>query len=341
MTLTLSNLKLFTLIGKGSYSNISVYVAKHTSTSQGYSVKRVNLEDSEFPIDHIQNEIWMMKYLRHQHILPLLSVHLSNHHVHLLSPLFNYGSCKDLIQSHFTSGLPELVIALVLKAVLSALQYLHSQHIIHRSIKASHVLVNSDGMVVLSGLRHCQPMVEKGSRLKNIHHFPDYYVQNLNWASRELLEQNLSGYNTMADIYSVGILCCELANGVVPFSDSPMTQMLLNRIEGQMPVLIDANTYVEFNDGASVPKIYQRQFTEHFHELSTKCLSYNPQDRPVVSTLLTHAFFKQTKTSPPPQLHLLLKPVVPLNLEAIKETDAGLEKDLAQLTINTGQWDYL
>ena len=40
--------------GKGSFGSINVYVAKHTSTEEGYAVKRVNLEDSEFPIDHIQ-----------------------------------------------------------------------------------------------------------------------------------------------------------------------------------------------------------------------------------------------------------------------------------------------
>ena len=56
-------------------------------------------------------------------------------------------------------------------------------------IKASHILVQVDGSIRLSGFRHCLSMTLHGQRRKSVHDFPDFYIHSLNWASRELLEQ--------------------------------------------------------------------------------------------------------------------------------------------------------
>ncbi|XP_053212885.1 histone-lysine N-methyltransferase SETMAR-like [Panonychus citri] len=128
---------------------------------------------------------------------------------------------------------------------------------------------------------------------------------NLNWLAPELLEQNLLGYTSTSDIYSLGITCCELANGCVPFSDLQPTEMLLDKLTGNFPRPIDSNcgelSELPTNDLNEEERLrYEayrnRRFSSHFHTFTVDlCLHHDPYKRPSAAQLLNHKFIKQLK----------------------------------------------
>lgn len=79
-----------------------------------------------------QHEIILTRQLQHPNVLPYHAAFVSGPEVVVVSTLMAYGSCKDLLSSHFTDGLPELAIASILRDVLQGLDYVHRKGYIHR-----------------------------------------------------------------------------------------------------------------------------------------------------------------------------------------------------------------
>ncbi|RUS76991.1 hypothetical protein EGW08_015248, partial [Elysia chlorotica] len=291
--------ELYAVIGKGHCNASTISLAKNFASDGLVAVKRINLEDWAGELHYFQNEILFTRMLSHPNVLPFHCSFINGQELWAVMPLMAFGSCRDLMHAYFTSGLPELAIKLIMRDVFSAVDYLHHRWIIHRGIKASHVLISKNGRVCLSGLHNVYYTIQNGQRLQNVHDFPIHAKDCLHSYSPELLAQNLAGYDFKSDVYSLGILICELANGQAPFADLPATAMLLEKLKGTKPHLADSTTVSEFvidDDGEfPVPEgmedqatssqeradaiFFKRTFSPHLHELAAACLETDPQLR--------------------------------------------------------------
>ena len=85
-----------------------------------------------------------MRNLSHENLLTCVDSFVIGHSLCIVTPLVDYGSALDLIQTHFSNGFPEVVIAGILRDVLHALVYLHSKGYIHRDLKPENIMMGLD-----------------------------------------------------------------------------------------------------------------------------------------------------------------------------------------------------
>ncbi|KHJ94051.1 hypothetical protein OESDEN_06024 [Oesophagostomum dentatum] len=191
----------------------------------------------------LAEDIHMMKLLRHPHIVDFHAAFVEGLSLYLVLGSSSYGSVADIMMSSYQCGIPEKAIAVILRQLLDALAYLHAQRIIHRSIRASHILVDAKGGIRLTGFRLARRLAHGETSTTD---FDNHMESSLLWLAPEVLGQDLCGYSSKADIYSVGATLCEMANGFPPFGDMNRLEMLYEKSRGTTPRLLDSTTLPSF-----------------------------------------------------------------------------------------------
>jgi len=309
-------------LGQGTYGLSDLWITNHKPSSSTVLVRKTKIDNLEYDdLENLQYEMQLSMQLQHHSILSFHCSFVDNSEIWTVFPFFDYGSCTDVIHAGFPNGLYDTAILYILRNVLLALEYLHKAGYIHRAIKASHVLISSDGRVCLTGIRYCYSLWNGCHRSRVVHNFPTHAVAVLPWVAPEILEQNLVGYTEKSDIYSVGILALELATGKIPFSGLSPTQIFLEKLNGNMPKSIEcvlirqratepSNSVSELHSperehpqsqlrirSMSTPQGMSRRFENSLHQFVASCLDRNPYTRPSATHLLGSSFLKQVNTS--------------------------------------------
>lgn len=245
-------------IGVGATS--TVYKAKIKKSGDIVAIKAIDM--TEVNMESIGNEIKIQNSLQHPNIVQIHRACEANSFLYIIMEYVDGGPLSKLV--NFYKEFSEPQIAYFAREVLKGLKYLQLAHIIHRDIKSANILVSNDGQVKIADFGFTAQL---SSSINTRHTF----CGTPYWMAPEVVQEK--EYNCKVDIWSLGVMCMEMATGNPPYiNEKPMRALFLILSKG-VP-------------GLPEPEKYSTDFL-NFIGL---CTDMNADNRPTAEQLLEHPF---------------------------------------------------
>ena len=127
-------------LGRGAFGE--VVEAYHLETNEKRAVKIIQKDRKELRADHLLKEIEVLKAVDHDNIIRTYEIFNLRQTIFIVMEHVSGGDLFDFISAHNT--LTEAQASQVMKLLLRATNYLHSQKIVHRDLKPENILCMND-----------------------------------------------------------------------------------------------------------------------------------------------------------------------------------------------------
>ncbi|KAK7385069.1 hypothetical protein VNO78_30776 [Psophocarpus tetragonolobus] len=226
-------------------------------------------QNSEAYLKEMNQEVELLSQLSHRNIVQYYGSELrTDNGKEKLSLYLEYvsgGSIYKLLQEY--GPFKESLIRSYTMQILHALAYLHARNTIHRNIKGSNILVDSNAIIKLTDFG----MAKNITSTSFVHSFEG----STHWTAPEVI-LNTSSVGLAVDVWSLGCTVIEMATTKPPWSN----------YKGVAAVFKTANS----NDYQQIPSHLSKD-AQNFLKL---CLQRDPFLRPSATQLLQHPFIQDS-----------------------------------------------
>lgn len=189
-------------LGKGG--NADVLLCERDTDLKQFAKKKLLPSSDIETKERFKREVRLVSKLDHPNIISVIGTHLATEPLWFVMPL--YKSSLEAFVPTIAGDVPR--IAKIFGAILDAVEYAHSEGVIHRDLKPGNVLLNSDDDIVVSDFGLGRHVDANSTRLTGT----GSWMGTILYMAPEQLRDTKSA-DGRADIFSLGRMLYELMTG--------------------------------------------------------------------------------------------------------------------------------
>ena len=281
---TIEDLTLTKRLGKGSFGE--VFLSTKKGRKEFFATKKISKElvHTKNLIKYLNNEIAILKSINHPNIVKLEEVKKSKDYYYIVMEYVNGGelsSCLKKYMKLYNNPFSEEIVQYLMRQIIHALYYIHGKKIIHRDLKLDNIMVHFDN----EEDKKCLNMMKAKVKLIDFGFAIQLGKKELTESAvgspinmdpiilKKFLKRNdpnQLGYDTKADIWSIGTVCYELLMGKPAFEADSLTDLgkkvdagtytLPNTVSKEIVSFINSMLLYDANFRLSAEKLLKHQF---------------------------------------------------------------------------------